>query len=274
MISEKVFSGLRQSAASGSSPWDAVRETIELRGYAVVRAFRSGDVLERMRRVCDEMYDAEVAEFGRQALEAIGDLGVVRNPFLKNRLFRDFCCDPRLTEMLKILLGWPYILHVQRLVVSDADFVHPAGVWHRDHGYQNFVTSMPISVTTILCVDPMTQANGPVFVLDSSHKWASVPSNEFLAEQKVQLTLDAGDLLVLDSALFHRNSANTASRRRSLVTIYTSPMLKQHTDIAGHVGSCGPLDETERVVFGTTTRPFETDDAYRGNKLKTKQKIY
>ena len=69
----------------------------------------------------------------------------------------------------------------------------------------------------------------------------------------MQLSLDAGDLLVFDSALFHRNSANNSERRRSLVTIYSSPMLKQQTDIAGQVGNLS-LKDTGRVLFGVTTR--------------------
>ena len=39
MITEKVFSGLRQNTVSGSSPWEAVREETELRGYSVLRGF-------------------------------------------------------------------------------------------------------------------------------------------------------------------------------------------------------------------------------------------
>jgi ectoine hydroxylase-related dioxygenase (phytanoyl-CoA dioxygenase family) len=273
VVTEKVFSGLQQTAASGKSRWESVREEIELLGYSVLRGYRSGSILERMRQACDEMYGEELASFGRPSLEAIGDIGVVRSPFLKSRLFWDLCCDSTLTELLKELLGWPYILHVQRLVISDTDFVHPAGVWHREPPYQTFVTSVPIAVSTILSLDPMTPDNGPLFVLKSSHKWASVPSTKFLTDHKVQLSLDAGDLLVFDSALFHRNSPNDSERRRSLVTIYSSPMLKQQTDIAGQVGNRS-LEEVERVIFGVTTRPFESDDAYRGHKLKTKQKIY
>jgi len=273
VVTEKVFSGLKQTATGGKSRWEYVREEIELRGYAILRAFRSGDALERMRQACDKMYGEELADFGRPSLEEINDIGVVRSPFLKSKLFWDVCCDPALTELLKEVLGWPYILHVQRLVISDTDFVHPAGVWHREPPYQTFVTSVPIAVSTILSVDPMTPHNGPLFVLESSHKWASVPSTKFLTDRKVQLTLDAGDLLVFDSALFHRNSENNSERRRSLVTIFSSPMLKQQTDIAGQV-EARSLNDAERVVFGVTTRPFESDDAYRGHKLKTKQKIY
>ena len=45
MVTEKVFSGLQQTAASGKSRWESVREEIELRGYSVLRGIAVGTPL-------------------------------------------------------------------------------------------------------------------------------------------------------------------------------------------------------------------------------------
>mgnify|MGYP001571671009 FL=1 len=208
-------------------------------GYRIYRGYRD---TEDMREECDVLYDP--AE----------EVGVIRNPLLTSMLFREWCFFLPVDA-----LGWPYILHVQRLVVSDPGIEHPAGIWHRDMFYQNFTTSRPIAITTLLAIDPVTE-NAPLYVIPNSHKREKMPSER----NKKLLRLAAGDLLVFDSALFHCNGVNrTETRRRSLVTIFSHPMLKQHTDIAGQVKT---ESEIEKVIFGLTTRPHDTDEKYRESK--------
>lgn len=236
-----IFKGMKQSQPS-------LKEEVELAGYAVVPGYYWPD-LAKLRVLADSFYTQE-------------EVGVVRNPLLRDRSLRTLAHGP---EIILDLLGWPYILHTQRFVIADPGIEHSAGVWHRDLPYQQFTSSKPIAITTLLCIDPMSD-NGPLYILEGSHKWEECPSDKFIETHERKLSLEAGDLLVFNSALLHRNSINESQdRRRSLVTIYTNPMIKQHTDIASRIVA---KDEFERVIFGLTTRPHNTDKEYLDDRAR------
>lgn len=79
-------------------------------------------------------------------------------------------------------------------------------------------------------------------------------------------------MLIIDSALFHSASENSSVTRRSLVTIFTSPLIKQQINLSKLVNFKDKQKFLKKIkninfILGLTTNPFYSDDEYRENKI-------
>ena len=204
-------------------------------------------------------------------------MGVIRNPIFKSKLIRDAVFHERFLNICKTIFGKQYILHVNRAVVSDPTITHPATVWHREPPYQNYISGKPMALTVIYLPDGSNHSNSGIELLPGSHKWVDFPSDDYVLENAITPVIREGEAIVIDSSLFHRGGTNAQQRRRSLVTIFSTPLIKQQTDIAAVIQQDHPdfLKEftDAEFLYGVTTRVQATDVEYRNNKLKNKVKI-
>ncbi|WP_457831307.1 phytanoyl-CoA dioxygenase family protein, partial [Staphylococcus aureus] len=75
--------------------------------------------------------------------------------------------------------------------------------WPRDLPYQHYVSSTPLAVNALFCVDDFTLDNGSTFVIPATHKEINYPSESFVERNAVQVTAKAGQYILLDCMLFH-----------------------------------------------------------------------
>ena len=85
-------------------------------------------------------------------------------------------------------------------------------------------------------------------------------------------------MLIFDSALFHAASNNNFSTRRTLVTIFSSPLFKQQINLSKIIDlkkKHSYLGKIKNIKFilGLTTNPYYSDSEYRNKKFKTSQTI-
>ena len=245
-------------------------EDLSLYGFTVLPPENGFNIVE-VRREIDSAYLDEVSAFGQSNLAEINDLGVVRNPFLKSNLCRRIAFSAENMRLCQQIFGDQYILHVNRYVISDPEFVHPATQWHREPPYNNLIANKPIALTYIHLPDGSSSINSGLTLLPGSHKWSDFPSDDFVNKNAIVPTIEPGATLVIDSNLFHRGGLKGNQRRRSIVTIFTTPVIKQQTNIAMTVLKKYPhlADEITRgrFILGLQTEPKETDLAYREAKL-------
>ncbi|CAN0600539.1 unnamed protein product, partial [Laminaria digitata] len=83
-----------------------------------------------------------------------------------------------------------------------------------------------------------------------------------------------GALLVFNSLMFHAGTENLGTQlRRSLVTIFTTPIIKQQVDVPHMIRECGRESIVEQIPNGRFLLGFQTelkksDDDYRQSKLR------
>lgn len=251
-------------------------EDIKLKGYTIIEDKFNFNV-ESIKKEIDNLYVKELSDFGYDNLLKINDIGVVRNPIFQSKLIRQVAFHEIFRIICKNFFGSQYILHVNRAVVSDPSITHPANVWHREPPYQNYISDNPFALTVIYFPDGSNQFNSGVEVLPGSHKWTNFPSDDYVLTNAVTPNIRPGEAIVIDSSLFHRGGVGASERRRSIVTIFTSPLIKQQTNIAEMVVEnypdlLGEFSDSE-FLYGVTTKVHKSDTDYRNNKLMNKVKI-
>ena len=251
-------------------------EDLRLRGYSILPPDGALD-LDRVRLSIDKGLEDEERIFGKNKLERINDVGVVRNPFLNSRICRDTIFSVDNLDLCRSIFGRQFILHVNRYVVSDPDQLHPAAIWHREPPYNNFIAQQPMALTFIFLPDGSSSENSGISLLPASHKWPNFPSDDFVTENTVTPNIEVGGTLVIDSSLFHKGGEPGCARRRSIVTIFTSPVIKQQTNLAGVIQKTYPdlIDEVPdgKFLLGIETETKFSDKDYRISKLETRVRI-
>ncbi len=267
-----VFPGARRADVSGVAPEIAdIVEDIRGLGYALIPDYLDARKIGDYSARIDRLYAEQVREFGADNMAAINDEGVCRSLFAYDDVFIDLLRAPVLMKVCRHFFGPVFTLHVQRAVLSAARQQHAAAVWHREPAYQNFTSSVPVALSTIFFLDGSAAENGGVHVLDASHKFDLFPTDSYVRRHEKLVEAPPGSLLVFDSALFHRGGYNSSNDvRRSIVQIYSSPLLKQATDIPHALNGRLRGDPELEMLLGYTTMPDAGDLAYRQRKLRQK----
>lgn len=226
------FYGVRESNAATSEADKSVEE-IRISGYTVVAGVLSEAELEIIRSKLDEIYAVQAREIGGEArLSEINDNNVVRLLLAYDDYFLKVATNPAVLAIVERLLGDYYILMQQNGIINLPDLENYQVSWHRDLSYQHFVSTRPLAISALFCIDDFSAESGGTHVLPASHKIETFPSQEFLEKNQVGITARAGAVLVFDSMLYHRAGYNRSPfTRRALNHVYTLPFIKQQISI-------------------------------------------
>ena len=149
------------------------------------------------------------------------------------------------------------------------------GAYHRDLPYQHFITSRPLAINALFCLDDFTLENGATYVVPGSHKQEAFPSYESVSELEMQITAPRGSFIVLDCMLFHRGGANrTRDARRGVNHVYSLPFIKQQIELPSLIGERFHDPALKRLLdYGNTPpRDVKAFLSRRRNKaLKNKE---
>lgn len=278
-MSQKVFSKLNRNLNENVWPHiSLIVEQIRLNGFAIIENILHQKKVSGVIHEVDELFDQEIENEGINNLKKINDLGVLRSPFLLSKKISDIIFSKIVLDINKAFFNDQFILHVNRAIINSKKFSHPATTWHREPPYQNFTTNEPIALTFVHFLDKNSEENGGLKILKASHKWPCFPSQDFVNRNQEIPEIKKGSLLVFDSALFHSASKNNSSTRRSLVTIFTSPLMKQQINLSKIINLDTKHSFLKKIkniefILGLTTNPFYSDKEYRLNKLLKKKLI-
>jgi ectoine hydroxylase-related dioxygenase (phytanoyl-CoA dioxygenase family) len=167
-------------------------------------------------------------------------------------IFADLVEHPRILAICDAFLEQNYLL-----TASQAIHIHPGETpqpLHTDDLFYRIPRPRnAVSVSTIYAVDPFTRENGATQIVPGSHRWsdadvgrllaaidfATVPTDVRephppaplpppLAERLVDVTMDAGSVIVFLGTLVHRGGANRSARARlALSNQYCEPWARQ-----------------------------------------------
>src|SRR5215208_2904557 len=224
-MSDSVTPGAYGVVERGAASTDAARiaEHIRIAGYAVVPgAVSSADVADLGLRL-DRVMARQVEEFGgAERLASIGDALTARCPLVYDEAFVALAAHATVLAICRELLGDYIILMQQNGVINPSGQPHTQVAYHRDLPYQHFVSSRPLAVSALFCIDPFRVETGATTVIPASHRMEAFPSAEVAAQLDTSVTAEPGSFIVFDSMLFHRAGANVSERpRRAVNQVFT-----------------------------------------------------
>ncbi len=210
-------------------------EEIKLTGFAIVPDILSVAELEQARNGLDRVYQTQIEEIGGEdRLAAINDTYTARCPLAYDEYFLSVATKPAVLSIVEKFLGDYFVLMLQNGVINVPSVGNEqnAGHWHRDLNYQHFVSTRPLSISALVCVDDFSEETGGTVVLPASHKTEAFPSEDYVRQHEQVINAKAGSAVVFDSMLYHRGGLNKSPRvRRALNHMYTLPLIKQQISL-------------------------------------------
>jgi ectoine hydroxylase-related dioxygenase (phytanoyl-CoA dioxygenase family) len=247
-------------------------EEITFAGYTILPDLMSEDEVVAARTGVESIYQQQIEEIGgRQYLETIGDTYTAMCLLAYDDYFLKVATKPRVLAVVERLLGDYFTIMLQNGIINvpDVGDDQTAGLWHRDLGYQHFVTSRPLGVTALFCLDDFSEETGATRVLPASHKAEVFPSEEYVRQHELTVEAPAGSAIVLDAMLYHRSGRNTSGRvRRGVNNIYTQPLIKQQISLPKFLKGKHSEDGFLRKLLGYESDTDESVIDFRRRRLK------
>ena len=172
--------------------------------------------------------------------------------------FLQLACNLRVLALCERLIGPGFILGQQNGIVNPAGAKQfSQSAFHRDLPYQHFVSSRPLALNALFCLDAFTVDNGATMVIPASHKQEAFPSERVLAAHTKQIAAPAGSFLVLDCMTYHCGGSNrTAQDRRAVNHVYSIALMRQQIDLPAPISAptSRPTTAARQLCWGTAIR--------------------
>jgi ectoine hydroxylase-related dioxygenase (phytanoyl-CoA dioxygenase family) len=144
----------------------------------------------------------------------------------KGQIFVELAEDPAALDLLKHLLGWPFLLSN-----ISANITGPGGgemVLHADQLYVPEPWSGIHGANVLWMIDDFTNENGATRVVPDSHKWNRAPGPADHRVETVPLTGKAGTMVVMEGRVWHKtgNNRTPATRRAGIFAWYALPIYR------------------------------------------------
>jgi ectoine hydroxylase-related dioxygenase (phytanoyl-CoA dioxygenase family) len=227
-------------------------QCLERLGYFVLKDVLSAEQVSTIRDKLYAIYKIQAEEVGgEQNLKKMKDEGIARALFAYDPVFlKEIIGNEAVSPYLDATLDKSYTLYSQVAVFSRPHNELYQVAWHREIQYQHYVSSRPLAVQTLFMLNEFNETTGGTFFLPGSHLFEKFPSDEFVAMMETQPKLNPGDVVVMNSMLYHRAGTNKSNQDRLLITnTFVRPILAQQFDYTKMIDG-SKLTDKERQVLG------------------------
>jgi ectoine hydroxylase-related dioxygenase (phytanoyl-CoA dioxygenase family) len=247
------------------------REEIVIKGFTVVPNVIEESRLAEIRKRIDDVYAAQAAEMGGEdALRKINDALLARALFVYDEFFLALATNAKVHEVVGSLLGEYFILLQQNAVINAPTGAHFQSAWHRDMAYQHFVSSRPLSISALYCIDDFSEVTGGTYLLPGSHKIEPFPSREFVVAHEITVNAKAGSALVFDGMTYHRGGFNRSTGlRRGVNHVFGLPFMKQQISFPKSLAGRYQDDPFLNKFLGYSTEPAESVEQWRRARMQS-----
>lgn len=265
-VPQKSYGILQQH--STHSALELAVEQVRSVGYAVLDAGYGPDQTAAIAETFDQTHARYLVTHGEARLRAADEHNTLRAPLVYGGpLFLELALNPQLLAALTQLIAGKFVLNQQNGIINPARETYNQAAWHRDLPYQHFVSSRPLAVNALFCIDPFRRDNGATFVLPASHKSDPFPSESYVQANAVQVEAPAGSYILLDCMLFHAGGFNRSARpRRAVNHVYNIPYFKQQINIPRNLPAQG-LSPVARSILGYDYQEPATIEAYLAARM-------
>jgi ectoine hydroxylase-related dioxygenase (phytanoyl-CoA dioxygenase family) len=229
---------------------DAAVEDVRALGYAVLDSGCTSEELVTLSAIFDAARERYARTYAVPFLEAVDEHNNIRLMMAWDNAFVRLALNENLIAAVSKLIAGKFVLNQQNGIVNPSRQGYNQGAWHRDLPYQHFISSTPLAINALFCVDDFTRENGATFVLPASHKSAAFPSDDFVLRKALQVEARAGQFILLDCMMFHSGGYNDSGRiRRAVNHVFNIPYFKQQIRIPGNVDATG-LSVAAKEILG------------------------
>ena len=234
-----------------SSELEEVAEQVRRLGYAILDSDHTLAQLQEISTKFDQAREQYLKTWGESRLKSLNEFHTIRALLTHGGdIFLQLAMNRNLTAVLKKLIVGTFILNQQNGIINPPGETYNQGAWHRDLPYQHYVSSTPLAVNALFCVDDFNVDNGSSFVLPASHKSIAFPSENYLNKNAVQIKAKAGQYILLDCMLFHCGGFNkTDKERRAINHVFNIPYFKQQINLPGNMHADN-LSSEARALLG------------------------
>jgi ectoine hydroxylase-related dioxygenase (phytanoyl-CoA dioxygenase family) len=252
-IPETFYGVLQQDQFE--SDLDEIAEQVRRVGYAILDSGYSNEMLKEISKEFNSTRGRYVESHGEEKLKSLNEFNTIRSPLTHGGpVFLRLVFNANLMAILRKLIAGKFILNQQNGVINPPGVTYNQGAWHRDLPYQHFVSTSPLAVNALFCVDDFTLENGSTFVLPASHKTEAFPSWDYVRKNAVQVDARAGQFILLDCMVFHSGGFNrTDKERRAVNHVFNIPYFKQQINIPINMQGVD-LSAEEKEILGFTFR--------------------
>ena len=203
-------------------------EQIKNLGFTSIDSGYTEKEITEIRDVSVEVSNKYKDMYFHFELDKIGEENSFRAPSLIDMRLMKPAANPKLQSIIARLITGKFYLNQQNLVINPPKSNQYSQLkFHRDLPYQHYVSSRPLAINALYAVDDFTIENGATFVIPASHKSEKFPSENFLETNKTQISVKAGNFLVLDCMIYHAAAPNLSSFPRiGLNHVYTTVMFR------------------------------------------------
>lgn len=260
IIPESSYGVLQQNKTE--SALDDIVEQVRDLGYAVLD---SGYSVSELKVISDEFNytrNKYIEMHGESKLRSLNEIYSIRSPLTHGgEAFLSLVLNEKLLSVLRKLISGRFILNQQNGVINPPQEPYNQGAWHRDLPYQHFVSTKPLAINALFCVDEFTIENGATYVLPASHKSERFPSPNYIRKNAIQVEARAGSFILLDCMLFHAGGYNrTDAVRRAVNHIYNIPYFKQQINIPKNMEGGGLSAEAKDILGFNYMEPMSIAD--------------
>jgi len=246
-------------------------ESIKLKGFTVLRNVLNNDRIEHFKNKIEKVYQIQVEEFGEDNLKKINETDLARALLAYDPDFLELLTEPNSNQIVKFLLGDNYILQLQNSIINRPNKQHHQSSWHRDIPYQEYILSKPICINVFYCLTRFNQETGGTILLPYSHKSEKFPSLNFIEENSLQPSLNAGDIVIFDSWVYHKAGYNSSDEIRYGVNqLFTSPIIKQQINLPEMLQGKYSKNKELHSILGYKYDVPKSVNEFRQNKLDKK----
>jgi ectoine hydroxylase-related dioxygenase (phytanoyl-CoA dioxygenase family) len=244
-------------------------ERIRLVGYAVLPGGFSGEELADLGERLERIMQRQIEEFGgSDRLASIGETHTARCPLAYDEAFVSLAAHPDVLAVCRQLLGDYVLLMQQNGVINPPGQTHTQLSYHRDLPYQHFVSSRPLAISALFCLDPFRVETGATTVIPASHRMEAFPSDDVAAELDSPVIAEPGSYILFDSMLFHRAGANRSGRpRRAVNHVYSVPIIAQQISLPDVLQGKFADHPVLARLFGYEVAPARSVPAWRERRF-------
>ena len=228
----------------------SVAEHVRINGYGILDSGLSKTEIEKISSAFNDVHGRYIEKHGFEELENINEHNSIRCMLSWGyNSFGRIAFNDKLISLLKKLIAGTFILNQQNGIINPPRQNYNQGAWHRDLPYQHFISSTPLAINALYCVDDFTIENGATYVLPATHKTEAFPSRGFIEQNARPIVAKAGQYLVLDCMTFHAGGYNSTSKpRRAVNHLFTIPMFKQQITLSNVIAVDHLSAEEQRIL--------------------------
>ncbi len=245
-------------------------EQVRRLGYAVLDSGYGPAQLQALSERFEQAHESYLATWGAERLRGLNEHWTIRALLTHaDAMFMDLAVNPVLLKVLRLLIEGKFILNQQNGIINPPGESYNQGAWHRDLPYQHFVSSRPLAVNALFCIDDFTKDNGSTFVLPASHKMEAFPSVHYVKKNALQVEARAGQFILLDCMLFHSGGFNQSDRKRRAVNhVYNIPYFKQQINLPGNMSADGLSAEMQELLGFNYREPVSIEQYLASRSMK------